>query len=92
MEPTLSDGDHVICIRPRSLRPGSVYLVRHPRLGRMVKRLGADGRLCGDSDDSTGPDRLGPIAECEVLGRAWLAVRPSGVTRLRARPPCSRRA
>ena len=92
MAPTLAPGDYVLCGKSR-LREGAVYVVVHPRLGRLVKRLGPDDALLSDGEGAE-PDRLGSIADCEVLGRAWLAIRPSGVRRLRVRSPrpCSRPA
>ena len=92
MEPTLLDGDYILCIKPRALRPGLLLWVAHPRFGRIVKRLRADGRLESDSAEGTAAERLGPVAACEVLGRAVLAVTPSGIKLLRRRRPCSPRA
>ena len=83
MEPTLSPGDFVLTL-PRPLVPGFVYVVVHSRLGRMVKRLGPQGELLSDGEGAE-PERLGPIGECEVLGRAVLAIRPRGLARLRRR-------
>ena len=92
MEPTLSDGDHIVCVRAQAARPGFVYWLCHPRLGRIVKRVGADGRLHSDCAEGTDSGRLGGVEECHVLGRAVLAVRADGVRRLPARRPYSRRA
>ena len=92
MAPTLAPGDYVLCGKGR-LREGAVYVMVHPRLGRLVKRLGAGGALLSDGEGAE-PERLGTVQECKVLGRAWIAIRPSGVRRLRVRSPrpCSRPA
>ena len=92
MEPTLADGDFILCLKARAPRPGLVYWVRHPRFGDIVKRLHADGTLRSDGPEGRDSFQLGAIADCEVLGRAVLAVRRSGLTRLRAPRPYSRRA
>ena len=59
MSPTLMDGDYVLTkkIKPRSLRPGLIYVVDHSDLGRIIKRLKhIQNDLCifeGDNQKST---------------------------------------
>lgn len=89
MAPTLLNGDHVICWRTRSTRPGAIYHVAHPRFGSIIKRLDGTGRLSSDNDAGTDSDRLGRIEDCDVRGRAILAIKANGLKPLSARPRCS---
>ena len=91
MRPTLAPGDVVLCLGSRA-RSGDVVVVLHPRLGRMVKRVGLDGSLVSDSSEGTESSRLGSVADCKVLGRAVIRIGPKGIRRLRVRRPCSPRA
>ena len=89
MRPLLRDGDHVLVVALPP-KPGTVVALLHPRLGRMVKRLGADGTLHSDDPEGTGSNRLGLLSEATYLGRAVLRAR--GLRPLRARRLCSPRA
>ena len=92
MHPTLREGDIALAL-PLRPREGTVVALHHPRLGRMVKRLGPDGTLHSDSPNGTASERLGTLSEARYLGRVVLAVTPRGVRRVRRRPaprPCSR--
>lgn len=86
MAPTLSDGDYLITIKPRSFQPGLIYVIDHTDLGRIVKRLKRldDGRLIvtGDNPNSTPPSIIAPIVPERVVGRATLAITQSGLKRL----------
>ena len=89
MRPLLRDGDHVLVVALPP-KPGTVVALLHPRLGRMVKRLGLDGTLHSDSSEGTASDRLGLLSDATYLGRAVLRAR--GLKQLRARRPYSPRA
>ena len=89
MRPLLRDGDHVLVVALPP-KPGTIVALLHPRLGRMVKRLGADGTLHSDDPEGTASDRLGLLSEADYLGRAVFRAR--GLRPLRARRPCSPRA
>lgn len=91
MAPTLSAGDYV-WVRSRAPLPGEIVMVDHPRFGRIVKRLDEDGRLRGDGPNSTARAELGRIDDCQLIGTAVLAIRPSGIRRLRAHRRYSHRA
>jgi nickel-type superoxide dismutase maturation protease len=87
MSPTLMNGDYVIVKnRPRSFRPGFIYVVKHERLGRIVKRLEnkVNGALSftGDNPNSTSSERIGSVQPHFVLGKAIFAITPKGLKRL----------
>ncbi len=85
MEPTLSGGD-ILVLRRRKAYPGNIVVLRHPRLGRMVKRVNDTGGLAGDNvQASTDSERLGQLADSDLIGVAILAITPSGLRRLSAR-------
>lgn len=88
MSPVLADGDYIFTIKakPRSLRPGFIYVINHSDLGIIVKRL---KRLkndmcifCGDNQNSTPSSILGPVAKSRVTGKAIFALTKSGLKRL----------
>jgi signal peptidase I len=84
MQPTLSPGD-IVLLRRRCARTGDIVVVRHPRLGRIVKRVREGGLLTGDNPaDSTDAERLGRLVDSELIGVAVLAIMPSGLRRLSA--------
>ena len=65
MTPTLMPGDYMIITKARSLRPGFVILVEHPKYGSIVKRIKSieDGQLSleGDGVDSTSTEAMGIV-------------------------------
>ncbi|MEN0000427.1 MAG: S24/S26 family peptidase [Pseudomonadota bacterium] len=75
MAPTLQPGQLVLFrrARPSRVRPGDIVLVRHKRLGLIVKEVAstcARGvRLRGRAACSTPKERLGPVAWSRVMGR-----------------------
>ena len=85
MQPTLQDGD-VLILRTRVPKSGDIVVVRHPRLGRIVKRVMPSGALTGDNaQSSTDQERLGSLKDSALIGVAILAITPSGLRRLSAR-------
>jgi len=86
MSPTLEDGDYILITKPRRLRPGFIYVLKHERLGRIVKRLSKlENEICywsGDNAESTSPDRIGATPTTCILGRAGWRISPSGLKRL----------
>ena len=86
MEPSLQSGDYLILTKARSLRPGFIIALMHPRLGRMVKRIthieGDEIYIAGDNRESTTAERLGVICVSDVLGRARWVITPRGMRRL----------
>ncbi|GEM_PF-1428480 len=87
MEPALHDGDYIITYKPRTLRPGLIYVANHSDFGRIVKRLDAldtRGRaiLSGDNKASTPSRIIGPVDTKRIIGRALLAITPTGLKRL----------
>ena len=86
MSPALRDGDYVITLKPRSLRPGFIYVVDHSDLGRIIKRLDRmDGErliLRGDNPGSTPSSIIAPVEKERLIGRAVLAVTKAGLKRL----------
>ena len=91
MAPTLSPGD-ILVLRKREPGVGEIAVLRHPRLGTIVKRVMEQGKLSGDGVESTSTAELGNTTDCDVVGTAILAVTPRGFRRLRARHPYSPRA
>ncbi len=87
MLPILSDGDYLLTKKPRSLRPGFIYVIAHIDLGLIVKRLEkVDGNFCtfkGDNPASLPHTLLGKVEVHRVTGRAFIAFTPSGVKRLK---------
>jgi len=73
MSPTLNDGDYILTLKPRSVRPGFIYVVNHSDLGRIVKRLDRveDGRyyFTGDNPKSTPSAVIGPVTRERIIGR-----------------------
>ncbi len=88
MSPTLQDGDYILAVntKPRSLRPGFIYVIDHPDLGRIIKRLQKiDGDQCvivGDHSHSTPQSILGPVPKSRLSARAILAFTKTGIKRL----------
>ncbi len=73
MSPTLDDGDYILTIKPRSVRPGFICVVNHSDLGRIVKRLerieGERYYFAGDNPSSTPSAVIGPIKKERIIGR-----------------------
>jgi len=86
MSPALNNGDYVITVKPRSFRPGLVYVIDHIDLGRIVKRLvrREKQRLIfrGDNSASTPSSIIAPVTQDRVLGRALISIGPKGFRRL----------
>lgn len=78
MSPVLEDGDIVLTktIKPRSLRPGLIYVVTHSDLGTIIKRLGPKSgeryRLIGDNPKSTPSAIIGPVEPARINRRALI--------------------
>ncbi len=90
MAPVLKDGDYVLAftgfIWP-ALRfiPGRVYLINHPDLGLLIKRLSREtpqGRLifAGDNPASNSGHILGDIEKARVTARALLKIHKKGLS------------
>ncbi|MCF6275000.1 MAG: hypothetical protein L3J05_04475 [Robiginitomaculum sp.] len=86
MSPALSGGDYVVTIKPRSVRPGFVYVLNHSDFGQIVKRLESieDGRyyFAGDNPKSTPGAVIGPVPRERITGYAILAISNFGVKKL----------
>ncbi|PHS77306.1 MAG: peptidase S24 [Robiginitomaculum sp.] len=86
MSPTLTGGDYVLTIKPRSIRPGFIYVVNHSDLGRIVKRLerieNSQYFFKGDNPQSTPSAVIGPVAKDRIIGRTILRISKSGLKRL----------
>ena len=83
MSPALEDGDYVLIKKPRSYRPGSIYVIYHTDLGRIVKRLKSveNGSLIfnGDNPSSTPEAVIAPVSQDRVSGQAWLRISKTGM-------------
>ena len=90
MVPALENGDFVLFRRlsaDHSLSPGVVVVVRHQRLGTIVKLLGEETapgqfRLHGLSALSMSSHHMGNTARQDIIGQAVLRIGPHGTTRL----------
>jgi nickel-type superoxide dismutase maturation protease len=86
MSPTLAHGDYILIKKPHSFRVGFIYVMKHPRLGRIVKRLEKieDRQLWfyGDNPESTDTEKIGAILPSDIIGRAFLTISPKGLKRL----------
>jgi len=82
MTPTLNDGDYIITLKPRTYRAGLIYVMRHERYGRIVKRAASihENTVHFKSDNPEGSS--GQITLEHITARAWLAVTPAGIKRL----------
>ena len=71
MSPTYNDGDYVLAIKPRSPRPGRIYIVHHPELGTLIKRLqkieAHQHFFTGDSQSSTPARLISPVKRDRIL-------------------------
>lgn len=82
MVPTLSAGD-VALLRQRKALTNDIVVVRHPRLGTIIKRIAPSGQLVGDGPESS--QELGEYDPATLIGVAVLSITPSGLRRLSAR-------
>ena len=86
MSPTLAPGDYMIVTRARTIRPGFVVLVDHPKYGSIVKRVksveGGQLSLEGDGAESTSTEAMGLIGLSAVKGRVRWAITPKGLKRV----------
>ncbi|MXW40868.1 MAG: hypothetical protein F4Z75_06985 [Synechococcus sp. SB0668_bin_15] len=93
MAPALEDGDFVLFRRLSAddgPSPGLIVVVRHRRLGTIIKLLGKETapgqfRLHGLSALSTDSRHMGNTARQEIIGQAVLRIGANGMSRLR--PP-----
>lgn len=75
MRPGFNHGDYVVTYRGRSNRyqVGDVVVVRHPRLGVLLKRIEATTQqhiwLQGDNPESLSAAQLGWVAYAHILGK-----------------------
>ena len=83
MSPTLEDGDYVLVKKPRSLRPGYIYVINHIDLGTIIKRLTAEenGRFLfsGDNPRSTPGAVIAPVLRDRISGQAFLRISKYGL-------------
>ena len=86
MSPTLAPGDYMIVTRARTIRPGFVVLVDHPKYGRIIKRISSVNEdfisLAGDGPNSTASDAMGQESLTAVQGRIHWAITPKGIKRI----------
>ncbi len=87
MLPALNHGDYVITSKPRSLRPGSIYVIDHIDLGRIVKRLERveDNKayFLGDNTASVPEAIIAPVDIKRISGQVKLVIGPQGIRRPR---------
>ncbi|MYG64446.1 MAG: peptidase S24 [Synechococcus sp. SB0669_bin_7] len=91
MVPALADGDFVLFRRflpGESPCPGTIVIVRHRRLGIIIKLLDQETkpghfRLRGLSALSTDSNRMGNTARQNIMGQAVLRIGRHGVSGLR---------
>ncbi|SAY39345.1 S24/S26 family peptidase [Candidatus Synechococcus spongiarum] len=90
MVPALEDGDFVLFRRlsaDHGLSPGVIVVVRHQRLGTIVKLLGEEAapghfKLHGLSALSMGSHHMGNTARQNIIGLAVLRIGTHGTSRL----------
>jgi len=87
MSPALNNGDYVITKKPRSFKPGFIYVIDHIDLGRIIKRLDRIENdhlmFSGDNPKSTPGAVLAPVAPERVTALAWFVISHNGLQRLR---------
>lgn len=81
MKPRLPDGSFVLFRHARSVRPGDIVLVQHPRYGLITKSVAKiydDGRIAieGLSPRSTSRKQLGLISRQALRGKLLLSRPP----------------
>ena len=90
MVPTLQDGDFILFRRlsaDDSPSPGRIVIVRHQRLGTIVKLLEEETRpdrfrLSGLSALSVDSSHMGNVARQDIIGQAVLRIGRHGTSRL----------
>ena len=86
MSPALRDGDYIVTKKPRSYRPGFIYVINHSDLGQIVKRLSAVEKdrylFKGDNQASTPSSIIAPVSADRIIGRALWVIGPSGIRRV----------
>lgn len=90
MGPALADGDFVLFRRlsPADIpSPGTIVIVRHQRLGTIIKLLGEETtpgqfRLRGLSALSMDSNHMGNVARQDIIGQAVLRIGRYGVSSL----------
>ncbi|PPR11929.1 MAG: hypothetical protein CFH41_00806 [Alphaproteobacteria bacterium MarineAlpha11_Bin1] len=89
MRPTIRDGDYVVATKYKT-RPvnGSVAVIQHPILGRLIKRIrsipGTETfSASGDDDLSIESPSIGTLKEHEIEYQAKWRISPAGISRLR---------
>ena len=91
MEPILFDRDIILIIKPRTLGVGFIYIVNHPELGLIVKRLAHQENgnfyLAGENKASTPASLIAPVKQERIIGRAVLAFGKTGLRLLRRSSP-----
>ena len=88
MSPALNDGDYVVTMKPRSFRPGNIFVINHIDLGRIIKRLDRveDNKFyfMGDNPNSTPSSIIAPVPKDRITGMVKWAIGPGGLKRLPA--------
>lgn len=79
MAPALFDGDILITIKPRVVHAGLIYIINHPELGQIIKRVTAiDSRgraaLRGDNPASTPAALMGTVEMTRLERRVLFAI------------------
>lgn len=88
MAPALNDGDYVLARRDRRpAKADAIVLIRHPTMGRMVKRVRARddrGRVLvgGDNALSIPSEAIGALPDEAITGRVRWRVSPQGLQRI----------
>jgi len=85
MSPALNNGDYVITTKPRSYRPGFIYVIEHIDLGCIIKRLtgqaGDRYLFSGDNPNSTPGAILAPITSDRIIGQVKFVIGKTGIRR-----------
>jgi len=84
MTPALHDGDYIMTLKPRTLRAGFIHVMMHESHGRIVKRLTRVEDQNADYGSDNPEGTSGTIPAANITARAWLAITPSGIKRLKA--------
>ena len=86
MSPTLLDGEYVVTKKPRSIRPGFIYVIDHVDLGRIIKRLERIEKeryfFTGDGADSVPQNILATVTSDRLVAEVRLKIGPSGIKRV----------
>jgi len=91
MLPALTDGDYVMTSKPRSFRPGSIYVINHIDLGLIVKRLDRTQNdkciFSGDNLQSVPDAIIAAVHKDRVTGQVRFVIGPKGIRRPQPRLP-----